>query len=340
MRLSQLDPDAESAVRIIAFFDPLMRRRVGFATLVRLTAALAECPVGLQVIATGETIRFGPDGTGSASASALVVLDDEPVGKVWLERPGTAHSFDELLVERLAIAAAALWDRNDPAPTTMAGPALVELLIDPTASEAARARALRLLGFASDKRLRLAAVALDDRASLSVVARSIGSGHTKAAVLGTVGAVVASEVVASGIAAGGRVGVGDSFAPFGAVDASRSWAQARLALRFTGLGGERVIWHETLGSRALLGSVPAEALAANPDVRALRVLPSEDLATFEAFCSTGSLRQAAARLHLHHSSIGNRMKRIEIALGIKLDSPETLLRAQMALLAVHLLSNP
>lgn len=47
---------------------------------------------------------------------------------------------------------------NAPARTTMADPALVELVISSGSDEAARARALRLLGFAADLPVRVAAV--------------------------------------------------------------------------------------------------------------------------------------------------------------------------------------
>ena len=43
LRLSALDADAESAVRVIAYFDALVARSTDPAALVRATAALAEC---------------------------------------------------------------------------------------------------------------------------------------------------------------------------------------------------------------------------------------------------------------------------------------------------------
>ena len=46
LRLSGLDADAESAVRVIGFFDALMTGKADLTTLLKSTAALAECPVG------------------------------------------------------------------------------------------------------------------------------------------------------------------------------------------------------------------------------------------------------------------------------------------------------
>jgi hypothetical protein len=62
---------------------------------------------------------------------------------------------------RVAIAAAAVVERYGPARTTMADPALVELVISSGSDEAARARALRLLGFAAGLPVRVAAESPD-----------------------------------------------------------------------------------------------------------------------------------------------------------------------------------
>lgn len=69
----------------------------------------------------------------------------------------SARPADEVLLDRLAIAAAAVLERYGPAHTTMADPALVELAISGD-DQAARARALRLLGFAASSPLHVAAV--------------------------------------------------------------------------------------------------------------------------------------------------------------------------------------
>jgi DNA-binding transcriptional LysR family regulator len=61
-----------------------------------------------------------------------------------------------------------------------------------------------------------------------------------------------------------------------------------------------------------------------------------DVDTLEAFCRTGSLRQAALALHLHHSSVAARLAHVEDALGWRLDEPQGRFRARMALLARRL----
>jgi hypothetical protein len=139
---------------VVLFYDTLMRRRVDLPALARASAALAECVAGIRLPGTGRAIRMAPDGHPApppappASTTAPILLDQEAVGAVWLERPGP---LDDLLLDRLAIAAAAVLGRSGPAATTMGDPALVELVISADSDPAARARALRLLGFAADR---------------------------------------------------------------------------------------------------------------------------------------------------------------------------------------------
>jgi hypothetical protein len=68
-RLSQLDSQAEGALRVVMFYDTLMRRRVDQPALARASAALAECVAGIRLHGTGRAIRVGPDGR-QASATA------------------------------------------------------------------------------------------------------------------------------------------------------------------------------------------------------------------------------------------------------------------------------
>jgi PucR C-terminal helix-turn-helix domain len=119
------------------------------------------------------------------------------------------------------------------------------------------------------------------------------------------------------------------------LEARTSWEQAKLALRFA-TPDDPIIDHTELGSLALLGELPPERLRAQPDVVALDALPATDLAALEALCRTGSLRKAAVLLHLHHSSVADRLAHIENELGWHLDEPRDRFRARFALLARRL----
>ncbi|CAL9347243.1 helix-turn-helix domain-containing protein [Streptomyces sp. enrichment culture] len=339
VRLSGLDPYVDGAMRIVAFYDTLMRRRVDLPALARASAGLAECVVGIAVHGTGRSLRMAPDGRAAAtppspaSTTVPVTLDDEEIGAVWLERAAGSppNALDDVLLDRLAIAAAAALERYGPARTTMADPALVELVISPDSDEAARARALRLLGFAADLPVRVVAVRsevpLDRIGGMICPSRPV-----KAAPLAGVGVLLATTVDPAAFPADVRAGVGEAASP------DLSWRQARTALRFT---GERrpVVLHAELGALALLAEVPRDALRANPDVAALARLAGrpDEMATLDVYCATGSLRRAAELLHLHHSSVARRVEQLGRALGLDLTGPAGLTRARLALAAWRLL---
>lgn len=342
-RLTQLDSQAEAAIRIVGFFDTLMRRRIDLPALARASAGLAECKVGIRLHGTGLVIRAEHDGrevsstSGSAppiagSMSAPVTLDDEEIGAVWLDRPGPPNPLDAVLLDRLAIAAAATVERYAPARTTMADPALVEMVISSTADEAARARALRLLGFAPDLPLRV--VAVRSMLPLDQVGRAMSPARlVKAAPLAGVGVILASTVALDNLPSDLRAGIGSA-----AGSPHRSWQQARTALRFAD-SRQPVVSYDELGALALLAEIPAGTARENTDVNAIDRLAAHDmeLETLDAYCAAGSLRQAADLLHLHHSSVARRLDQIGTSLGINLAEPAGLLRARIALTTWQLL---
>jgi PucR C-terminal helix-turn-helix domain len=338
-RLSQLDSQAEGAIRVVMFYDTLIQRRVDLPALARASAGLAECVAGIRLHGTGRAIRVGPDGRPApapeppASTTAPISLDEEEIGTVWLERPGPPGPLDQLLLDRLAIAAAAVVERYGPAHTTMADPALVELAISADSDQAARARALRLLGFPVDLPVRVAAVRsrlpLDQVGGLVCPARPV-----KAAPLADVGVILATTLDPARFPAGVRAGIGAADRP------DRSWRQARTALRFT-TPRQPVVHHTDLGALALLAEIPQDAARDNADVAAIsRVAGNrEDLETLDAYCAAGSVRRAAELLHLHHSSVARRLDQLGKALGIDLTEPTGLTRARLALTAWRLLNH-
>ncbi len=234
-----------------------------------------------------------------------------------------------MLLDRLAIAVAAAVERYGPARTTMADPALVELAISATTDEAARGRALRLLGFAAGLPVHAVAVRsglpLDRVGTLLCPARPV-----KAAPLGDVGVVLAAALDPARLPAGVRAGIGAPGGP------ECSWRQARTAPRFTS-AREPVVRHADLGALALLAELDEDTVRANPDVAAIGRIDPEDLRTLDLYCATGSLRRAAELLHLHHSSVARRIDQLGRGLGLELTEPTGLTRARLALTAWRLL---
>jgi hypothetical protein len=336
-RLSQLDPEAEGALRVVMFYDTLMRRRVDLPALARASAVLAECVAGIRLHSTGQVIRMSPDGRPAsaaplpASATLPITLDEEELGTVWLERPGVPFSLDEVLLDRLAIAVTAVVEKHGPARTTMADPALVELVISSDSDEPARARALRLLGFAPGLPLRV--VAVRSPLPLDQVGRLVCPfGPVKAAHIATMGVILSAAPDPARFPEGVRAGIGAAESP------DRSWQQARTALRFT-TSREPVVHYAALGALALLAEVSPDAARDNADVGAIAQMTSDDLDTLDAYCATGSVRRAAELLHLHHSSVARRLEQLGSSLGIELTQPSGLTRANLALTAWRLLDD-
>nr|WP_155073244.1 helix-turn-helix domain-containing protein [Streptomyces taklimakanensis] len=401
LRLSALDADAATAVRVIAHFEALLGGGPDPATLARSTAGLAGCPAGLE-LPDGRAARFGPDGAALPGAPAHVSgrVGLEPAGRVWLERPGVPGPFDELVLEWMAIAARVLAGRpRQTRPPRAADPALVELVLSGREDAADRARALRLLGLDPAVPLRVVAVTGGPGAdpgveAVALLGRGAVRGAVRVARVGALGAVLVQRpdgapedpAGAKGADAGPttraasptaelraavrerardrsagrahglgdgpspgrgvRVGVGGATDP---LDACASWRQARAALRFTAPGTpeEAVADHDELGPVALLADIPVTRLRGQADVRRLAELArgagggggqgADLLAALAAFCRTGSLRQAAAGLHLHHSSVAARLAHVEKGTGWRLRDPQDRFRAHLALYALRLI---
>ncbi|MCJ0905683.1 CdaR family transcriptional regulator [Rhodococcus sp. ARC_M6] len=372
-QLSGLDTSAEAAVRIIAAFDTLIEARVPAGALTRATAALAQCTAGIHR-PDHSVIRFTSDGRqldGVHATSSLTAswFDGH---SVWLERSGPPHPLDGLVLERFAMAARILLTPpNRLAPTDLADPALIELLISKSPSPEDRARAISLLGLDPSRPVRMVAVSTVDQQNPGEAAKTlVGYGLPTAklvrvATIGTVAAVVLqprSNISAipsnlrgnlhvsplnwksgKGAASGIVAGVGSAVLPH---QAPQSWMQGKLALKFSVARTESaVIDHDDLGALALLADIPSQRLLANADVAALAEFATtehgrQDLAALAALCKTGSLRQAAVLLHMHHSTIATRIARTEQKVGWDLGSSGGVLRANIALQALHFVHSP
>jgi hypothetical protein len=323
LRLSGLDADAESAVRVIGFFDRLITERAGLDTLVRSTSDLAGCPVGLHAPGQGLSLRADAGGAvtaGPVPARAAVRALEGGV-EVWIARAGTPAPLDDMLLERFAIAAAVLLDHSSVPLPELGDPALVELVLSDGAGTAERSRALHLLGIGATAPMRVLA------ATGEVAGRSVS--------LGDVRAVLSADVPDP---AGGRLGVGPVLP---ALDAAKSWQAARIALRYTS-DSEPVVWWERLGGLALLAEqLDPAGIAALPDVRALDRLAAEPdlIAALDALCATGSVRKAAVVSHRHHSTMTARFARAESMLGFELDSASGRFRLRLALMLRRLRDN-
>lgn len=326
-RLTALDPDAGAAVRVIAYFDRLAEARAGLEALVRGAAVLAGVPARLMDVDRRVHVRVEADGTRRESepvpdpAWPSVALTPGGAPALWLERAEAAGPsvVDAVILERAAGAVRLVLDRTrGRAPAD--DPALVETVLDATAPEAARLHAARRLG-------------LDPAAPAHVLAPLDGRPR-----------IVPANVNANANAnaeADGRVGVGPAVP---VLDLPRSWAQARVALRFTAAGtaqdpGPGVVHADELGGIALLADLVVPGAEPPPDVQVLEAAAAAApwlLATLHAVASTVSLRAAAAEINVHHSTLQERLAHAEHLLGWPLRTPQGRFRLGLALAMRHL----
>jgi hypothetical protein len=310
LRLAALDPEAGAAVRVIGHFDALTEARADLQSIVRDAAGLAGCPARLVDPARGLLVRSRADGAVSAAPDPVVdpawqstsVAGTDAV--LWLEQldpPGTVQA---VVLERAAAAVRAVLQRTR-SRRQVDDPASVELVLDAAAPEADRLAAAR--------RLRVA-----------TTGRAVAFADGRCLVLGVDG-IVPDDVGA---------GIGPVAA---VVDLPASWELARLALRLTAEGtaddpGPRVVHADQLGALPLL--VRAADGADVPDVRALEhaaTIGPWALATLDAVATATSLRDAARALHVHHSTLQDRLLHAEAALGWDVREPAGRLRLHLAL---------
>lgn len=327
-RLSAVDADAASAVRVIGFYDALVEQGADIDTILRQTAELAECPVGLrsangqlcECMEPGGKVRFA--GPPAGSQRYRLPSGDE----VWLERDGDGHPLDDLVLERFALAATVALGRGQQDLGALDQPTLLRLAISDAAPDAARRRALERLGIRAASAVHVVAMA-GDAEQLDKVSRCLPGNHRTR--VGQIEVLLAAAALPSAMAipVGCRVGVAP---PRPAAELPEAWRQARTALRFA-LPSRHpappypphevaVVRFDELGAFGPL----AEALTAHqisqiPDVVALDKLTEqagdELLRTLEAVAATDSLRRAAALLHMHHNSVAHRVARAEQVLG-------------------------
>ena len=302
-KLEVVDDDTASALRVIDHFDRLVDERSSTAAVVRAAAALAGSPAGLHDAARGLIKRFTPDGralTGETEGSwHHAPIPGQPGSWLWLERTGDDGPLDALILERAARALQAL-STGSPDPSTSG---LVRIACDPDATDADRRGAVARLGLAGP---------------VTVVLSS--STNLRATLSSTVGDLVVAllpgtPTIPDGIRAGAAVAPDPLRLP-------AALEQARTALRLASDVGDlapAVVRYDDLGALAVIAErISAEEAAGVGDVRRLEELLASHpwvVDTLHAVLDQPSLRQSAAMLHVHHSTLQERLTWLSGQLG-------------------------
>jgi hypothetical protein len=348
-RLTALDAEASETLKVVAYFDVLVAGGVGLQSLLRGAAVLSGAVAGASD--GRRTYRIGPDGdrlpdgagrdgvapdlaVGGPAQAGPAPDDAAPGGsdvrqhwparaisngRVWLEREGTPHANDEMVIERLALAVDLVGARGPGRP----GSAL-EIVIDAARDIEERRVALSRLRLDPARETRIAALPLshDPKATLSTVVAT-SSGLVRAVVLGR-------DATVSGPAGLGIARRGDEL--------PESFGTALLALRLLP-DGEAVVDAAKLGVVLTAVSALEPVAAQQPDVAALARLDGRARAVLDELAAAESVRAAATALGMHHSTLQARHDTLTNELGYDPRSLDGRARFQLARLLLRLLEN-
>ncbi|MET7398064.1 helix-turn-helix domain-containing protein [Dactylosporangium sp. NPDC005572] len=319
-RLEVGNDDAATALRVIDHFDHLVDERAPVGAFIRAAAALAACPAGAHLADRGLTRRFLPDGRTLPEDDdhtwPRVAVPGGTGSSVWLERAGPAGPLDALILERLSRSIQAL------TATLMhsSAAAAVRIACDPDATAADRRDATTRLGLAG---------------AVTVVVRASGTPPSpRSAEIGRhlVTLLPGTPVLPHDVRAGAATAEHPDQLP-------AALARARVALRLAdhprGIGPS-LVFHDQLGAIAAVAErFTRQEAAAVEDVQQLdRLLTNHPwvVETLQAVLHHTSLRQAAAQLHVHHSTLHDRLAWLPARLGYTPTDPAGRRRAAVALI--------
>lgn len=323
-RLTALDPEASETLKVVAYFDVLVAGGVSLQAMLRGAAVLSGTVAG--AFDGRRTHRIGPDGglaaddVGSAGPRPGWPTRTTGTGRVWLERDGSPHANDEMVIERLALAV-------DVVGTSRPGHRDSSL---ETALDAARG--------VEERRVALSRLRLDPARPVRAVAHPLAHPvalQTEAApstVVATPYGLVRAVVLGRDVEVSGPAGVG---VPLRADELPESFRTAALALRLLP-EGDAVVDAAALG--ILLAAVSAlEPVAAEqPDVVALARLDARARTVLDELTAAESVRAAAAALGMHHSTLQARHDALTNDLGYDPRSLDGRARFRLARLLLRL----
>ncbi len=346
-RLSDGDTEAEDALRVVLFFDRLVASRAGVADLLISAARLIGGAAGYapaRVAGVHDAVAFDEGGGRRVAPPAhrrKRAVDPRlpALGEVWIEEVDL--SLSELVLERLAIAAGIILARIGATSATLDSDPMLTL-IDADASPAAVGEAIRALNIRPDWQIRILVgwsplPHHHTRAAVTAWAEAAGIRRTPFTVDGNyiVGMVRGDDVI-DDEAVPGQILLASG--PRRTVhDAAASYAGAKQAIRLTSLQlGPQFLDYEELGPLVHIASLRPDEAGSSELVRMCQFMMQTptgqaELVALDAFCRLGGVRAAATAMHMHHSSLSNRLRNAERRLSLSLTEPQARLQVTLAL---------
>lgn len=295
-RLTAVDPAISESLKIIDYFDALAAGGASAAAIVRGAAMLSGTTAGAVVDRRRHRfLSTGRPATDEELPHRPALVRGGCQG--WLERAGEPLANDEMIVERMTIALATART------VSPAASAAVEVLTGSGTTIDERGAAAAVLGL-SGRPMRILATRAADH---------IPPEGPETIVPTRFGLIRISITDSSTVQMGRvRVGIGVAAAP---LELAGSWHSALTALRMTTVSEPRVDAAD-LGV-LILAAGSEDDVAGHSDVVRLRQLAARPLVleTLDALSAEPSLRAAAHRLNLHHSTLQAKVPRVIEELG-------------------------
>ena len=345
-RLAELDAGSAGLVRVIDYFDALVRHGADTAALLRASAQLADCVVGIEITGRSGTPhylhrcdprgRWSPEPHLEPSSVKEIVVDDVAAGTVWIERSGASLPLDEMLVDRMALTAAIiLQPRRLPTEAEHTRNLLFPM------DELAVLTSCAGLGVEPSTVVRVVVSTADGTARLqfsedSIPGRSTGIEANEERLNLVVGSFVPSQDL---IAAAALQSV------FAGVSLAANASEVHILVgtaRFARSQASEIapiVNADDLGALNLLAPGVRVDHTRIPDlVRANAFRASKNgsdlLETLRAYLRFGTLRATADYMHLHHSSVAHRLVKLSQHVGFAVDTIENRARAAAMMMVV------
>lgn len=304
-RLSALDPEASLGLRVIACFDELIVGNVNTRALLSAAASLAGCVAGFHQDRPPQTVRVTP--RGELCPAGGEVPEGAPSSDgitIWLERVGPPHANDAMILERLALA---MRIRHGKGRRDLDNRRELGLVLDGSVPVEERRHAAGRLGLSAQGSYRIVVAPLfaawDEHPVVpeDVVPTPFGPIHALVVPRdhGPVGARP------SGVGLPARVD-----------HLYHSFRTALVALRLCAPpAAPSVVADDYGGLIGLLADTPPDAHL--PDVDLLDEVMAHGWGpcTLDAIVRSGSVRQAARRAGVHHSTMQARIDAVVDVLG-------------------------
>ncbi|MFD6140808.1 hypothetical protein [Promicromonospora sp. NPDC060271] len=327
-RLTALDPEASETLKVVAYFDVLVAGGVGLQALLRGAAVLSGTVAGASD--GRRTHRIGPDGGRPADGAGPA--DPRPgwptrttsTGRVWLERDGSPHANDAMVIERLALAVELVEARR---PGHRDG--ALETALDAARGVEERRVALSRLRLDPARVVRAVAHPVAHRVAYPVAYQAEAAPST---IVATANGLVRAVVLGGDADVSGPAGVG---VPLRADELPQSFRTAVLALRLLP-GSDAVVDAAALGILLAAIGVLEPVAAEQPDVVALARLDARARAVLDELAAAESVRAAAAVLGMHHSTLQARHDALTKDLGYDPRSLDGRARFRLARLLLRL----